>query len=97
MNRPSPAEAARELAHRLDPQGRLIRWPTKLTQQRLAVAYLVAKFERGRRYSETEVNVVLDEWSLFRDAAILRRTLVEEGWLERTADGREYWVRDETS
>ena len=92
MTRPTPAEAARELAHRLDAQGRLIRWPTKLGHQRLAVAYLVAKFERGRRYSEAEVNAVLDDWSLFRDAAILRRTLVEEGWLERTADGREYWV-----
>ena len=92
MSGVTPADAAKELAHRLDAQGRLIQWPTKLKQQRLAVAYLVAKFERGRRYSEAEVNAVLDAWSLFRDAAILRRTMVEEGWLERTADGREYWV-----
>jgi hypothetical protein len=87
-----PEEAARQLGQRLDPQGRLVRWPTKLGQQRLAVAYLVAKFERGRRYTEGEVNAVLDEWSLFRDAAILRRTMVEEGLLGRTLDGREYWV-----
>lgn len=97
MTRPTPAQAARNLAHRLDAQGRLVRWPTKLTHQRMAAAYLVAKFERGRTYSEPEINTVLDEWSLFRDAAILRRTMVEEGWLERTSDGREYRVRVDTA
>ena len=55
-------------------------------------AFSVAKFEAGRRYNEAEVNALLDEWTMFRDAAILRRTMVEEGLLGRTADGREYWV-----
>jgi hypothetical protein len=54
--------------------------------------YLVAKFERGRRYSEPEVNEILDTWAPFRDAALLRRTMIEEHLLERTPDGREYWV-----
>ncbi len=55
-------------------------------------AFSAAKFEAGRRYNEAEVNALLDEWTMFRDAAILRRTMVEEGLLGRTADGREYWV-----
>lgn len=88
----SPAEAARELGQWLDPQGRLRQWPTKRRFQRAAVFYLVAKFEGVRRYSEPEVNAILDAWAPFRDAALLRRTLIEEHLLERTADGREYWV-----
>jgi hypothetical protein len=94
MTRPTPSEAAKQLGHWLDAQGRLVQWPTKYTAQRMAVNYLVAKFERGRRYSEAEVNEVLEGWSLFRDAALLRRTMIEEKLLERTADGREYWLSD---
>ena len=92
MTSPSPAEAARELSGWLDAQGRLKQWPTKRRLQRAAVFYLVAKFEALRRYSEPEVNDILDTWALFHDAALLRRTMIEEQLLERTPDGREYWV-----
>ena len=89
---PSPAEAARRLGHWLDAQGHLTQWPTRRILQRYAVFYLVAKFERGRSYSEPEVNEILDTWAPFRDAALLRRTMIEEHLLERTSDGRGYWV-----
>jgi hypothetical protein len=92
MFAPSPADAARQLGHWLDAQGHLAQWPTRRKLQRYAVFYLVAKFERGRRYSEPEVNEILDTWAPFRDAALLRRTMIEEHLLERTPDGREYWV-----
>lgn len=92
MTTASPAEAARRLGNFLDAQGRLKQWPVKRALQRAAVAYLIAKFERSRRYSEPEVNDILDTWAPFRDAALLRRTLIEEHLLERTADGREYWL-----
>lgn len=95
MSAPSPAEAARVLGHWLDAQGRLPQWPTKRKYQRAAVFYLVAKFERSRRYSEPEVSEVLDTWAPFRDAALLRRTMIEEHLLERTPDGREYWVAEQ--
>jgi hypothetical protein len=88
----TPSEAAKELRGWLDGQGHLMRWPTKRKLQRTAVAYLVAKFERDRVYAEQEVNAVLDTWASFRDAALLRRTMVEEHLLERTPDGREYRV-----
>lgn len=92
MSAPSPAEAARVLGDWLDPQGRLIRLPAKRSLQVLASYYLVAKFEASRRYSESEVNAILDTWSLFRDAARLRRDMVDLGLLGRTPDGREYWL-----
>ncbi|MBK9546190.1 MAG: DUF2087 domain-containing protein [Dehalococcoidia bacterium] len=92
MTTPTPAEAARELGHWLDPQGRLMQWPTRRKHQRAAAFYLIAKFEHGRRYNESSVTEVLDLWAPFRDAALLRRTLVEEGLIARTPDGREYWT-----
>lgn len=91
----TPAEAARELGAWLDAQGRLRAWPTKRRLQRAAVHYLVAKFERGRDYAEPAVNAILDEWAPFRDAALLRRTLIEERLLDRTPDGARYWVATE--
>ena len=92
MTAPTPSEAAKELGGWLDGQGLLKQWPTKRKFQRAAVFYLVAKFERGRTYSEPEVNAILDCWAPFRDAPLLRRTMVEEGLLGRTVDGRDYWV-----
>jgi len=90
---PSPADAARELGETwLDRQGRLKQWPTRRRLQRAAVFYLIAKFERARQYTEPEVNEILDTWAPFKDAPLLRRTLIEEGLLGRTTDGREYWV-----
>ncbi|MGE0600129.1 MAG: DUF2087 domain-containing protein [Dehalococcoidia bacterium] len=93
----TPAEAARELGHRLDAQGRLTQWPTRRKFQRAAVFYLVAKFERERAYSEHEIGAILDLWAPFRDAAFLRRTMIEEGLLTRTPDGRVYRVGDGTT
>ena len=96
MNAPriSPAEAASELGRWLDSQGCLRQWPTKRRSQQLAVHYLVAKFEAARVYSEQEVNEILDRWAPFRDAALLRRMLIEEQLLRRTPDGREYSVNE---
>ncbi len=93
MSAPTPAEAARRLGTWLDAQGRLTGWPAKCSLQVLVSYYLVAKFEGSRRYSEAEVNAILDTWSLFRDAARLRREMVELGLLGRTSDGREYWLQ----
>lgn len=94
MSPPTPAEAAKELGTWLDPQGRLRAWPTRRRYQRAAVFYLVAKFERGRDYSEPEVNEILDHWAPFRDSALLRRTMIEERLLARTSDGARYWLAE---
>ncbi len=97
MTRPTPAEAARDLGQWLDAQGRLCQWPTRRRLQRAAAFYLVAKFESGRRFTEPEVNAVLDAWAPFHDAPLLRRTMIEEGLLQRTADGGAYWVAEPAS
>ncbi|MEG1757233.1 MAG: DUF2087 domain-containing protein [Oscillospiraceae bacterium] len=49
----------------------------------------VAKlFEDGRKYAESEVNGILTK--VWEDYAVLRRSLIDFGFLIRTPDGREY-------
>ncbi len=81
-----------EIANLLDDDGRVRRWPKKQDQKRLVLEYLSGKFTVGVEYSEGEVNAVLDAWHLFGDHALLRRELYDRGLVERTPDGRRYWL-----
>lgn len=84
-----------ELERFLDAEGRLTRWPAKRRARVPAMRYLVSRFAAGREYSEREVNELLDRWHTFGDAATLRRTLFDEHYLDRTADGSRYWLSRE--
>jgi hypothetical protein len=67
--------------------GRLTEIPTKRSKRRIVLERIALEFEPGRRYDETEVNVVVGGFHL--DHAALRRALVDEGFLDR--DHGEYW------
>ncbi len=83
---------AGSLAALLDREGRVTRWPKKQDQKRSVLEYLGGKFSADVEYSEREVNAALDAWHLFGDHALLRRELFERGFLDRTPDGRRYWL-----
>jgi diadenosine tetraphosphate (Ap4A) HIT family hydrolase len=78
----------------LDNQGRVLDWPsTKHAESQMAVRkYLASKFEVGRRYTEREVNDLLNEWALFNDWAMLRRELFMHEMINRLKDGSAYWL-----
>ena len=59
-----------------------------------ALWYLAGKIEDDRQYTESEINTVLDEWTLFHDPATLRRELYNKRLLDRTADCRGYRKAD---
>lgn len=82
----------------LDDEGRVTRWPSRKNKQDQAVilAYLATKFEHGKVYSETEVNILLKQHHTFLDWALLRRELFERGYLNRAKDGAEYWLTPNT-
>ena len=61
--------------------------------QRMATAYLAARFEPGREYSEREVNERLLEWHTFGDWALLRRRLCDWRYMVRELDGTRYRLR----
>jgi len=84
-----PDTAARAL-RQFDAHGRLTRWPIKFSVQRLMLWGMWMRFDSRRRYTEREVNEVLNAWHLFGDHCTLRRELVEMKLLARKDGGAEY-------
>jgi hypothetical protein len=74
-----------------DSRGRLKAWPRKRRLQSAALGLIAEAFEEGRDYSAAELAEVLAREHAFNDPALLRRSLIEHGLMERTADGSRYW------
>ncbi len=78
------------LGRLFDAEGRLIRWPSRAGEIAPCLWVLWSRLPARQVMHEREVSRRLDAWSLFGDAAILRREMVGHGLLTRTVDGREY-------
>ena len=76
-------------------EGIIIRWPKKKEEKRAVLEYLITKFEKGKKYSELEVNMILKRWHSFGDHSLLRRELYDAFLIDRTLDCHEYWVHEE--
>jgi hypothetical protein len=74
----------------VDTMGRLLRWPHKRAEQVLALWCVWMAFDGKRRYSEREVNEVINRCHAFGDHCLLRRELVEADLLARTPGGEQY-------
>ncbi|WP_037604420.1 DUF2087 domain-containing protein [Streptacidiphilus rugosus] len=73
--------------------GRLTEIPVRPARRLALLAHLTARvFEPGVSYGEPEVNIALKQY--WDDCAALRRYLVENGFLTRSADGTVYRVAD---
>jgi hypothetical protein len=68
--------------------GRITAVPAKRTRRRLLLDQVAQAFEPGRRYPESAVNAILN--TVADDHCLLRRYLVDEAFLSRTAAGI-YW------
>jgi hypothetical protein len=73
-----------------DSTGRLTRWPSRRPEQVLALWCLWLAFDGKRRYSEREVNEIINAHHAFGDHCLLRRELVELKLLARTPGGAQY-------
>ena len=82
----------------IDEAGKFDRLPGKRQKKRLdtMIDFLASKFEIGKKYTEVEVNEILNQYHSFNDPATLRRLLFGSGKLNRTVDGRSYWLVEET-
>jgi len=87
-----PSDFSQPLQRLLDAQGRVVRWPAKRRDQLLILEYLAAPFAPGRDYSEKQVNALLigHMHPVFKDYAIIRRELYDQGYLDRERDGSRY-------
>ena len=86
----SLSAAADRALRQFDASGRLVRWPTKRAVQVLVLWCLWLRFDTKRRYSEREVNEVLNAHHHFGDHCLLRRELIDMKLLTRTPGGAEY-------
>jgi len=75
-------------------EGKFRTFPGKRQKQKVALMleYLSEKFEQNKTYTEKEVNDILNQHHVFNDPASLRRLMFGQGILNRTIDGRQYWL-----
>lgn len=89
---PAPVDyqRVRRMARHFDPTGGLVRWPSKYTERQLSLWVLWSRLPARCVLTEKQVNQALTDHHRFGDYALLRRNLVEDGWLVRTPNGAEY-------
>ena len=75
------------------PDSELDRFPLKEKKRIAIIAQLAKQFQPGKNYTEKEVNAILTRY--YEDYAILRRYLIEYNFLDRSRDGRAYWVKED--
>lgn len=80
----------RRAARHFDPAGCLVRWPGKFTERQLCLWVLWSRLPAREVLDEKQVNAHLNAQHGFGDHALLRRELVDGGWLIRSRDGARY-------
>ncbi|WP_319562735.1 DUF2087 domain-containing protein [Marispirochaeta sp.] len=78
------------ILHKYIPDERILRFPRKEKEKLVILQKMAEGLLPGRDYSEKEVNQYIA--GIFEDYVILRRYLVEYGFLGRTPDGKRYWL-----
>ena len=71
-------------------EGKLVTLPSKEKRKVIIFIEVIKLFKKDRLYSEKEVNDVLK--NVYDDFAIIRRYLIDYKLLERSVDGKAYWV-----
>ena len=70
---------------------RLKRFPKKEKRKLVLLTKIAEQLESGKTYTEKELNDILIE--VFDDYVVLRRYLIEYGFMDRTSDGKAYWLK----
>ncbi len=93
---PEPVDhvRVRRLLRFFDAQGRLIRWPGKLSQRLPCLWVVWSRLPANQTLNERQIKDRLQKDHLFGDHALLRRWLCDHGLVKRTPDGREYRRRE---
>lgn len=73
------------------PTGALLKFPLKQKQKLVVLREIVKQLEQDKTYTEKELNEQLK--LIYADYAVIRRYLIEYGFLARKADGSEYWLK----
>ncbi|MDU8911487.1 DUF2087 domain-containing protein [Aestuariicoccus sp. MJ-SS9] len=85
---------SRALRH-FDAEGRLLRWPSRNAMQNLCLWPIWAALPARETMTERQISARIDALTAFRDAAQIRRALVEFGMVTRNIDGSVYCRREQ--
>ena len=77
---------APELLPFLDEELRLPAIPTKHKKMLSAIYYLATKIEPEKEYSEQDINLIINKWTVFRDPATLRIEMYNNYLIDRKQD-----------
>ncbi|WP_282092743.1 DUF2087 domain-containing protein [Epibacterium ulvae] len=73
-----------------DETGVMVEWPIRRGVRELCVWAIWANLPSRQKFHEREISALIDTYTRFRDAAQIRRTLVDMGLLARESDGSNY-------
>lgn len=88
------AQEREKILKKLFPDGlecRLKTFAVKEKSKLVVLRHISQRFEADRMYSEKEVNEILKE--VYDDYVMLRRYLIEYGFIDREDDGSRYWLK----
>jgi hypothetical protein len=71
--------------------GPLTTYPLKEKKRVAILLELIKHFKPNEKYTEQEVNAILKNF--YDDYVLLRRHLIDYGFMDRTRDGSAYWVK----
>ncbi|MBD8071377.1 DUF2087 domain-containing protein [Bacillus sp. PS06] len=72
--------------------GPLTTFPSKEKRKIIVLQTILLRFEKSKKYTEKEVNDLLK--AIYSDFATIRRYLIEYGFMDRSKDCTEYWVKN---
>lgn len=81
-----------EISPFFDKENKLVKIPKKQEKKKLVLEYVSTFFEMGKEYNEKQVNEILK--TISDEYVILRRTLIDYSFLQRTSNGEKYWLTD---
>lgn len=70
---------------------KLISFSGKQKKKIVILTKIAQEFKSDIKYSEREVNEIIRE--IYHDFVEVRRYLIEYGFMDRTKDGKEYWLK----
>ncbi len=73
-----------------DQDGLMTRWPKKTSVQALCIAWFWSRLPAKTDLSEADVNAILQDTEDFGDHVLIRRSLVDHGFVTRALDGSTY-------
>lgn len=74
-------------------EGKLAQIPKKEGKKLVVFAHIMKQFEVHKQYSEKEINAIIQD--MYADFAIIRRYLIDYGYLNRDKAGTIYTVNKE--